>query len=312
MKNASLKTLLLSTALTMAATSASFAEGWNGFRIGAGGGGNFATTDLDSYGEGSSSDNYGEDQSNYVDSYIDTLSEYHPDSYTRENLNEDAYEPLVDLGEAGAFGTVEMGADLQASSLVMGLTANYDMGKTKLGHYGFADTNQDADDDTNDAVADATAELTTDLELGNTWAVGGRMGFLPTESTLIFVSGGYQRTKANLSNSFDADASVDASDSNGNTEDTDSTYSDEWDITSSETEWLDGYYVGGGIETMLGANLSMKMEYRFSNLDALSSSATLTDESAGYAGSADDYYESVSSKVDPILHSVRATIGFRF
>ncbi|MBT3070973.1 outer membrane beta-barrel protein [Rhodomicrobium sp. Az07] len=78
------------------------------------------------------------------------------------------------------------------------------------------------------------------LDLEDSWTVGGRIGYLVNASTLAYVLGGY--TEAN----FEAKAGE-----------------FKWDDT------LNGWTVGGGLETKLGGNWFLKAEYRYTEFDGL-------------------------------------------
>lgn len=322
MKNVVLKSLLLGTALTVASSNFAFAEGWTGFRIGAGGGGNYGFTDMEAAGFGLHED--GVEGINFAVAGTGTpelgeLTTEELDSQAAYSFLMGIYSSLMqeqgdvsgvidnfgtpsEVGAAGAFGTVDLGYDVQiAPSVVMGLSADYSLGKTKLqmDNYGIV-----LGTDESDAYGASLSTLSTDLELGNTWSVGGRLGFTPTEKTLLFVSAGYTQVKANLSTQFNAGAIV-GIDSGSQTE-----TGTIWDMDASDTAWLNGYYVGGGMETMLAESLSLKLEYRFADLENMSVQNDDFDEIM--PADVDDQFTAVGASVDPNIHSIRATIGIRF
>src|SRR5215472_4351618 len=94
--------------------------------------------------------------------------------------------PKVDTGGRGWFGTVQGGCDIQfnsffpilGGSMLFGVFADGDWGNVK---------------GTNEA---SNVNLFGDEKLDNSWAVGARLGWLPTDRFLTFVSGGY--TQAHL------------------------------------------------------------------------------------------------------------------
>ena len=65
------------------------------------------------------------------------------------------------------------------------------------------------------------------------WAVGGRLGFLVTSSTLLYGTAGY--TQANF------------------------------DIGPFGSKTFAGYFAGAGVETLLSQSWSLKLEYRYSD-----------------------------------------------
>jgi outer membrane immunogenic protein len=92
------------------------------------------------------------------------------------------------------------------------------------------------------SVGDVTSRIESQ------WAIGGRLGYLQS-STLWYATAGY--TEA------------------------------EWHVqisTKSGNETLNGYFVGLGVEQALSQNLSLKLEYRFSNYDAVPGSLSFDND----------------------------------
>jgi outer membrane immunogenic protein len=99
--------------------------------------------------------------------------------------------------------------------------------------------------------------------------VRGRLGFV-SDRTLIYATAGY--AWADVESSFNTAG---------------------FGITESDV--LDGYVLGGGIEYALTDNWSAKMEYQYVDLE---------DRRLGIAGD--------STRIDPDFHSVRAGLNYRF
>ncbi len=99
--------------------------------------------------------------------------------------------------------------------------------------------------------------------------VRGRLGFV-SDRTLIYATAGY--AWADVESSFNTAG---------------------FGIT--ESDMLDGYVLGGGIEYALTDNWSAKMEYQYVDLE---------DRRLGIAGD--------STRIDPDFHSVRAGLNYRF
>lgn len=99
--------------------------------------------------------------------------------------------------------------------------------------------------------------------------VRGRLGFV-FDRTLIYATGGY--AWADVESSFRTAG---------------------FGVTESDV--LDGYVLGGGIEYALTDNWSAKVEYQYVDLE---------DRRLGIAGD--------STRIDPDFHSVRAGLNFRF
>lgn len=86
--------------------------------------------------------------------------------------------PTTDNGGRGWFGTVQVGCDYQvASRFVIGAFADYDVASIK-----------------SDLAVQATAWVGRE-KLKSAWAAGGRVGWLPFERLLAFVSAGYTEAR---------------------------------------------------------------------------------------------------------------------
>lgn len=71
------------------------------------------------------------------------------------------------------------------------------------------------------------------------WGVGARIGYDINASTAAYLRGGYARNQVKLSDGID-----------------------------SVKEWGDGVRVGGGLETVLSGNTSLRAEYNYVNYEA--------------------------------------------
>lgn len=121
----------------------------------------------------------------------------------------------IDLSQRGAQGFLSVGYDIQASpGIVLGVLADYAFGDLK-GKQG-----------------------SVDFGLNNQWAIGARLGFLPTSSSLWFATVGYTHAVFELS---DGPSNIEVA--------------------------LNGFFLGGGVEQALNRNLSLKLEYRFLNYE---------------------------------------------
>ena len=314
------------------------ADSWTGFYIGAGGGaafsfadmgaagyGNFYTEDWDGgeqswapYGGGySSSEDWGRvfsaagfgnagNAASAFNSFVNGLIDDDGDG---------------DQGEVSFFGRIEGGFDYQLSpQFLIGINGGFSFGKTEISGSGQGGGGWSPSGFLiGPPVILPAEELITpvpfgssgggsveaDVELGNSWSIGGRAGFLPMENVLIFVTGGYTQINAEISASYEGEAygsgflrgpgSMGAN----------------WNIDSSESEWLDGYYVGGGVETLLNENISFKVEYRYADYGSIETS----DEFTTGEGEFLNFWEAstgVSAEADITVHSVFATVNWRF
>jgi len=157
-----------------------------------------------------------------------------------------------DMGGDGWIGTVEGGYDLQlGSSWVVGIQGDYTWshidGKASIFGdvcYEFPITGtNDGDDDCSLNVVSDTPDITYTLETGDSWSVLGRAGYLFTPTTLIYGIGGYTHTTMNANLSLNSDLT------------------DSVELLSYEYD-RDGWTYGGGIETIVANDVSLKLEYR--------------------------------------------------
>jgi len=116
-------------------------------------------------------------------------------------------------------------------------------------------------------------EFLGNIEVGRDVYLGGRIGFTATPSTLIYAKGGYTNTTI------------------------ESTFSSAGDSANFDTS-VDGWRLGAGIEQMLGRNLYLKGEYRYSNYNGLEFD--------------DDLFGDEDFDIDLDRHQVMAGIGLRF
>ncbi|HTN98654.1 MAG TPA: hypothetical protein VL101_16885, partial [Nordella sp.] len=180
------------------------AANWTAFHVGVGGGGTYGFAD------------------DGTEVFFDDLGvENHFHSYAGSSS---------DLGNAGGFGTIEAGFDYQMDSVVVGLLANYDFGKTKM-------SNDFNGVEGNDFNIFGTTSGETKWEIGDSWAIGGRLGFLASDSTLLYVLGGYTEAKIESESSLTSD--------NNNVA-----------LGFSDKAWEDGWFIGGGVEALLTDNIS--------------------------------------------------------
>jgi outer membrane immunogenic protein len=233
------------------------APNWTAFHVGIGGGGifGFVKEDSDSFVNINNNTNF-----------ISMIGEHNSD-----------------LGDAAFFGTVEAGFDYQMDSVVIGVLANYDFGKNKMKNK----SNTDRID--NDGNFESNATYETKWEIGDSWAIGGRLGFLAMDNALIYVLGGY--TEAKIKSESDL-----SDDNNGNIQ-----------FKTSDSSWEDGWFVGGGIEALLTDNISLKAEYRYNDYGSVK-----RDDSGFVDCDCDEAFGASNQDADVTVHSVRAVLSYRF
>jgi outer membrane immunogenic protein len=152
---------------------------------------------------------------------------------------------------------------------------------------------------------EGSGAVSSSLHFGNSWAIGGRLGYLVTDGTLLFGTGGYTQMKTELKSRFSGSGGA------GYTELSEDYGIDaEYAIGSSRSEWLGGYYLGAGLEQILWENFSLKFEYRFADYGSIDTSAE--------AGAGDFincgngcWRTSVEAEADVVDHSLMATVSFR-
>jgi len=178
---------------------------------------------------------------------------------------------LDGLGAEGSFVSLGLGADYQfRERFVVGAFFDYDFGSI------------DTKGDVNIPAVPLSAH--GQVEIDDIWSVGGRLGFLPTPSTLLFLSAGYTRIgsadiKADISGPFESTARASVSS-------------------------IAGVFYGGGFETLLTDRISLKGEYRYTDLG--SGDVTLpTIEGVNL----NDF---VAPNLEPSLHTGRISLGYRF
>ena len=175
-----------------------------------------------------------------------------------------------DNGGRGWFGTVQVGCDYQVgSSIVIGAFADYDFSGLK------------------GDMAFPHFAVVGEEKLRNSWAAGGRIGWLPFQDRLlVFVSGGYTQARFKQVNYFFAGS--------GNLS--------EFALAKNT---YDGWFIGTGYEYGIGflPGLFWKTEYRFADYGR--EDVALLDFPSGTPRG--DFIESRK-----YVHTVRSELVWRF
>jgi outer membrane immunogenic protein len=194
-------------------------------------------------------------------------------------------EDRSDIGDLSGFGTVQLGFDRQRGNWVFGLFADYD----------WMNMDTEIDGNTIDlsvggvpGVGLLDASLSTEID--NMWSVGGRIGFLSSPDTLLYGLLAY--TQADVT----AIGNLTLFNGAGGTV---SSLTNETDLDA------DGVTVGAGIETKLAEQVSLKFEYRYTDLDDgnLTGDGFVVPGVLGVTGSDLD--------LEADIHSVRAVLVYR-
>jgi outer membrane immunogenic protein len=181
---------------------------------------------------------------------------------------------LSGLGGDGGFFSLGVGLDYQVNSrFVVGGFFDYDW------------TNFDTALDASVSFGGPTFGAGADIEVEDMWSIGGRLGYLVSPSTMLFVTAGY--TKADVS---DLTANV----------------SNFGSVTLASVGDFDGYFIGGGAEMKITKAISIKGEYRYTDLD----SEVITLLPGTGAGAFIN--EFVTTKLDPDIQTARVSLNYRF
>lgn len=173
------------------------------------------------------------------------------------------------IGGSGGIFTLGVGADYQVNSrLVLGAFFDYDW------------TNIESD------IVDLQLgpdSVGADVDVENVWSIGGRAGYLVSPSTMLFLTAGYSR--ADISDIATTGAIS--------------------GFTVASVGKFDGYFIGGGAEVKLSNALSLKGEYRYTDLDA----ETITLLPGTPLAGINDF---VTTKLDPDFQTARVSLNYRF
>jgi outer membrane immunogenic protein len=209
---------------------------WNGFYVGLGIGGGALVADKPVY---------------WQECEYDCGAGWVPsgDPYTLSN---------TEYGGQGLFGTVSIGYDrLIRPGWVAGVFADYDFGSSI------------SSDNYNPFLGSYS------IDHNYSWAVGARLGFLASPSTLIYGTAGYTQAQFETSAQY---------------------------LSGFNSPTFQGYFVGAGIETFLRQNWTLKLEYRYSDFG---SETVFDPECFGW-------YGAVGSDLDPETHTARLVLSYKF
>jgi outer membrane immunogenic protein len=207
------------------------------------------------------------------------------DSYTEayEWWNEDYAESWGDLGAVNWFVTAEIGADIQFGGMVAGIVANYDWHPSKVSaeHGGYSDRDYE--------WGRMAAQRVT---WGDSWAVGGRLGFLVGQNTLIYGIGGYTQKQITVESAYYF-------------QDLSTPRYDEF----SYGGWKSGWFAGAGVEVALSQHVTLKAEYRYADYGSMSA---LQDCVGNVCNDGPDQDFQWSEVNNLNTHTVRAVLSYKF
>jgi len=186
------------------------------------------------------------------------------------DLNQDG------IGGDGGLFTVGLGADLQVSpNVVIGAFFDYDA------------TSLESQTSLSASLAGLGAlNASLDVEVEEMWSLGARAGYLTSPDTLWYVLAAY--TQADVS---DIDYSISAGGLNANG-------------VFAAVDDFSGFSVGGGVESRITQDISLKAEYRYTQLDS-ETIELLPDDFPVI----NDF---VTTDLEPTIQTGRISINYRF
>lgn len=292
------------------------------------------------------------DPSSQPGGWVPGTNYYDRDYDITESFVGEAFDKL-DLGKAGGFGTLDVTYDWQLNdSLVFGLTASANLSSRQKANGAASGSNESgwsedlsyrvitnstggggggggttySSTDTSGAGGFSSSHgqaaytgMSSSLETQNSFDIGARLGFLPTTNTLVYVAGGFSTIKVHQKTSYSSSATF--SDQNsvyGDSSLSSNSYS--FETSKNSSGYKPGYFLGTGIETRMTDNVSLKLEYRYSDYGTIKSNASSNNASIqdGTVGNDFEFYDSlngnynISQKTDLTTQSIRAVLNYGF
>jgi outer membrane immunogenic protein len=290
------------------------AETWTGFSFAVGGGLGILAADLNA--RASRKDTFGECAGGAVAPPCDFVPFVDPEVFISQSdqLN------VQDLSGDGLFGTIQLAYDRQFDSRwVGGLFVDadlYDIDASAKQRSSVATSDLDfvGRPGVNTNFDVTFGDATLDAKVGMDWSisVGGRLGYLATPDTLLYVLGAY--THAELENAL---FEVNITDPARPTLASPGLSPIDTHFALNLPDEVDGFTVGAGSEVRLGGNWSLKGEYRFTWLDGEAKRASNSDvqcctTALNTAGIARKINSDAAVDMDLDLHTVRAMLAYRF
>jgi len=130
----------------------------------------------------------------------------------------------------------------------------------------------------------AAFNFSTDFQIENQLSVGGRLGYLVAPSTLFFSTFGYAHAETS---NLTANISLGSQSGGG---------------TLGSVGSFNGYFLGGGVETMISNGFSLKAEYRYTSLQA--ETLDISQESG--------LSEVITGSIKPQIQTGRISLNYRF
>jgi outer membrane immunogenic protein len=183
----------------------------------------------------------------------------------------DAAISIDGISGSGGLLTFSAGYDHEVlGSLVVGTFVDYDV----------------ADIDSKIGISDPLfgSNANINFKITDQLSVGARLGYLVSWTTLFYTSFGYAHVQTS---DLNASATTPFGSAGG---------------TIASVGGFDGYFIGGGVETLISNGFSIKAEYRYTSLEA--ENATFAP-STGLNGL-------VTASIRPQLQTARVSLNYRF
>jgi outer membrane immunogenic protein len=217
---------------------------WTGFHIGIGGGASFLRADASVHSHVTQQHVANPNYPGYFESYT-----------VNQSINRT-------LNAAGAFGTLSFGYDVQDGMAVFGGFGDLNLASLSA-KASTVDTTPSSVDTPIPTLLPATATLSHKVDLGSSVDIGGRLGFLATERTLLYGLAGL---------SF---AQIDAKSTLTVQHDPLSALTN-FSLATQSGGWRGGEVVGAGVEFMLTDRISLQTEYRYADYGKIKSQNAVT------------------------------------
>lgn len=288
---------------------------WSGLSIGIGGGVGILSADISA--AGSRADDIGAClpiggnlPTLPGDTIIDVLDNL------LDNLNDDCetFVPLIGLtqthaldlnsmGDAGFFGIVQLAYDQQVSRDVV------------IGAFVDADWASDLEASASSANAATlnvigipllpllSANAQSEVEHDWTVSLGGRIGWLASPSTLFYMLAAYTHVELDK-----AQVQFNVADPLGLLL---PLIDSPTQLAVNFADSMDGYTLGAGVETKLSRAVSLKFEYRYTDLEGVSASASNVETQCCIAIIGRQITEEVDADLDLDIHTVRAVLSYQ-
>lgn len=209
-----------------------------------------------------------------------------------------------DQGQAGFLGRAEIGGDYQFDRIVAGVNASFTLGDRQMSSSGSGSGGGSYYENEDDAVGGSgAAGSKSKVDVGNSWSLGARLGYLISDSTLLFGTVGYTQASTSIKSSFQGVSTAGIDDG--------SNISAAYAISAKNDDWLGGYYIGTGLETMLMDHMSLKLEYRYADYGSISAAADESVEDCVAQEGCAGYGAGTKSKTSVTDQTVMATVSFR-